>query len=134
MERREFLKLLGLIATAGIFGCGRRVLEVIESPLLTIKLRIEDGNTVKEFAFPIEKGSTVYDVLKKASTTYNFPLASSLHSSYGVFVETIGNRTNDEAANLYWLYWTNGRFALLGSGSKKVADGETILWKYQQPA
>ena len=98
---------------------------------IEVELLIEYG-TKKTYSMEVPAGSTVYDLLKEASSKHNFSLDASNDSSYGAFIEEIGGVRNDPKAGKYWLYYLNGKLANLGASSQKLSAGDKVLWKYEK--
>ena len=98
---------------------------------IEVELLIEYG-TKKTYSIEVPAGSTVYDLLKEASSKHNFSLDASNDSSYGAFIEEIDGVRNDPKAGKYWLYYLNGKLANLGASSQKLSAGDKVLWKYEK--
>ena len=98
---------------------------------IEVELLIEHG-TKKTYSMEVPAGSTVYDLLKEASSKHNFSLDASNDSSYWAFIEEIDGVRNDPQAAKYWLYYLNGKLANLGASSQRLSAGDKVLWKYEK--
>lgn len=110
------------------------VVEVIEEPeptQISVKLTIQGPGISKSGNINVEAGSSVYQVLKKASQQLDFSFKTSHHGSLGIFVEGIAGVTNNPKINTYWLYYVNGQFASRGVSLQTVQEGDTITWSYE---
>lgn len=99
----------------------------------TIKVELVlDHGTIKTYFMEVPKGTSVYDLLKEASTEHNFSLEVSYDPAYGAFIEEIDGIRNNSKEGKYWLYYLNGRLANMGASSQKLSPGDKVLWKYER--
>lgn len=78
----------------------------------------------------VEKGASVYDVLKKAASAKGIPIAKT-GGGKGVYVSAINSiGEGDCGPKSGWLYYVNGQYASKGCGAYEVKDGDKIQWKY----
>lgn len=97
-----------------------------------VELSIDHG-VKKTYFVEVAKGSTVYDLLKEASSQYGFSLDVSYDPAYGAFIEEIDGVRNNPQEGKYWLYYLNDKLANLGASSQKLSLGNKVLWKYEKP-
>ena len=114
---------------------------VKENPIGTITMTIEcrvligeksdyipsDGYILKGEDFKIEEGDTALQVLREASSKYNF----QLEVKNGYYVLGINNLYEKEYGDLSgWMYYINGVSASVGANEYVLKDGDVIEWRY----
>lgn len=79
----------------------------------------------------IAEGGTVLDLLKKITEENNLEFDyKDYGGGLGAFIESINNVKNDSSKNLWWQYWINDKYAILGASNYEMKDGDIIEWKY----
>lgn len=80
----------------------------------------------------VKSGSTVFEVLKKATKENNVQLEYNYTPAYKTYyIEGIGNLYEFDAGDLSgWMYSVNGTFPGVGCSGYKVSDGDAINWYY----
>jgi hypothetical protein len=99
---------------------------------IVVNLRLEFGNgNIRTFNdIKLEKGKTVFDLLKKATQENNMELSFKEYPDLGVFIESIDKVTNDPKNNKWWQYWVNGEYGQAGASNFILKDGDLVKWKY----
>jgi hypothetical protein len=101
-------------------------------PEIVVSLRLEFGNgNIRTFNdIKLEKGKTVFDLLKKVTQENNMELSFKEYPDLGVFIESIDKVTNDPKNNKWWQYWVNGEYGQAGASNFILKDGDLVKWKY----
>ena len=114
---------------------------VKDNPIGTITMTIEcrvligeqskyvpsDGYILKSEEFKIEEGDTALQVLREASSKYDF----QLEVKNGYYVLGINNLYEKEFGDLSgWMYYINGVSASVGANEYVLKDGDVIEWRY----
>lgn len=92
----------------------------------------KNGIILSKTKVQIPKGSTVYDVLKKACMGKSIPLDAEYTPMYKTYyVRGIGHLYEKQAGDMSgWLYYVNGKKPEIGSSSCEVNQGDNIQWRY----
>lgn len=98
---------------------------------VNVALTIDNGARKLEFLIKADKNSSVFHLLKRASSEFGFSFGYSNDSAYGVFVEELDGVRNNPSAGKYWVYYLNGKYASLGASSQKISEGDVISWCYE---
>lgn len=85
----------------------------------------EDGTVVQNAVVKTEGGGTVLDALQSVADRYGLPV--SARGGYVASLAGLPEKLTDEGG---WLYSVNGVYAVVGAGSKPLADGDVIRWRY----
>ena len=101
----------------------------IQEKNVNVKLVVDTGTNKYEFSESVNASSTVFDLLKQASTEKNFSFVYK-DSSLGVFVEEIYGVKNDTASNKYWMYKVNEQLSNVGASNQKIIEGDLVDWYY----
>jgi hypothetical protein len=96
---------------------------------ITIDLTIDYGNNDIQ-TFPQEilfSGQTVLDLLTAMERRHGIVIETRNFPGMGKFVEAIHgvHSTN----NMYWQYWVNNEYGIMGAGQYILKDGDNIHWK-----
>lgn len=85
----------------------------------------------KSYDAKVEKGSTVYDAMKKLSgdSKSGFVFHSKEHSSLGNYVDSINGVLGTPGK--YWLYYVNGKKASTGVSKNKIKSGDVVTWRQE---
>ncbi|TSC56271.1 MAG: Uncharacterized protein Greene071421_274 [Parcubacteria group bacterium Greene0714_21] len=75
-------------------------------------------------------GSTVYDLMDKASKQYGFSFSGESFPGMGFFVEEIKGVRQNPGKGLYWIYYINGEKSQVGVSSYILKPYDVISWKY----
>lgn len=127
-NRRDFLRFaLGLLLGSSLEGCGTKISWQEEKP--QAKVIVDDGVTQREIVVDLSGQMTAFEVLVGTGIL----VGASTHPSFGPFIEGIGKTKQNPIKNLYWLYYINGEFAQVGSGSYQAKPGDSFSWRYQTP-
>lgn len=100
----------------------------IRGVTLNVSMTINYGNgtlkTTKSVYLSI--GANVLDALNAVATV------NISYSTYGVYIYAVNNVLNNKNGNnLYWQYYINGVYAIVGADQYKLNDGDQIKWVYQ---
>ena len=80
----------------------------------------------------VEKGATVYDVLKKVCDENGIHMESQYTAGYGTYyIEGINHLYEFSAGRgSGWKYRVNGSYPSLGCSGYRLSGGEQIVWDY----
>lgn len=98
-----------------------------EEALLNIILSLPDA----QYEVLIPTGSTVYDLIDKASKQYGFSFSGKSFPGIGFFIEEIKGVKQDTRRGLYWIYSINGQVAQVGVSNYILKPQDVITWKYE---
>jgi len=84
-----------------------------------------------EHHFQIPGDSTVYDAMLSLEKNRSFSFAGKEYGNLGFFVESIGDLTNRELKDRYWIYYINGKKAQVGISNYIIQPNDIITWKYE---
>jgi hypothetical protein len=75
---------------------------------------------------------TVYSILMRCSSKYNFTVDYTYWESYdAVIIDSINGDANGEGGN-YWQYYVNGVYSPESCDKKRVSNGDFIEWKFEE--
>lgn len=100
---------------------------------LSIDLKtISGGYILSPSSVKIEKGDTVWDVLKRELDKRDIPYEYNFNEQYdSVYVESINNVGEfDNGPGSGWMYNVNGKYPNYGCSRYTLKGGETIQWRY----
>lgn len=96
-----------------------------------IFLVVNDGTaTPKVFSEGFKAKITAFDLLKMETAKFSIALKTEKYSN-GVFIETIGGKTNGQGGE-YWLYYVNGEFANVSADKKILKPGDKVEFKFEK--
>lgn len=99
----------------------------------TVVLVIEYPDEPMQYDVVVNGETTVEQVLNKAVNEHDLRMSSKdFGGELGIFVESFGDITNDEASGLYWHLYVNGELSPLGASSAKVKAKDIVTWKYEE--
>lgn len=98
---------------------------------INVTLKIETNESTKTYEVELNQEQTVYDLLKKASSEYNFSLRVTDYS-FGVFIEELAGVSNNSKEGKYWLYYLNGKLSSKGASIQELKDNDAVLWRYEK--
>lgn len=109
-------------------------LEIKCSPKTTELSDKKDGVILKETEYKMEKGSSAFDLLKKATTEKDIKMESSYTKAYDTyFIEGIdGVYAGDAGGMSGWLYYINKEFPQYGASEYELKKGDEILFVYSK--
>lgn len=92
----------------------------------------KDGIILSKMKVQMEKGSTVYDVLKKVCVGMSIHLDAEYTPMYKTYyVRGIGHLYEKQGGDMSgWLYYVNGKKPDVGASSCEVCKGDHIQWRY----
>lgn len=93
---------------------------------------IDRGYIIRPTKVQLEKGDTVWDVLKRELDERDISYEYSYSKKYGsVYVESIdGEGEFDHGSNSGWMYEVNGDYPDYGASKYRLEDGDVIKWRY----
>lgn len=93
---------------------------------IEIALSVED----KRYTVPIQKGSTVLDVMSALRSTAQFSFSGREFPSLGFFVEEINGKKNTDG--YYWILYVNGKPSNTGVSQTFLSENDSVEWKYEK--
>ncbi len=99
-----------------------------QTKLIDIILIFKYDNREDNYNLKIEKGKTVFDLLKLSSEKNNFSLEYQNYD-IGVFIKAIKGIKNGKD-NKYWQYTVNSRYADKAADNWPLKDGDVIEWSF----
>ncbi|PIZ95179.1 MAG: hypothetical protein COX81_01385 [Candidatus Magasanikbacteria bacterium CG_4_10_14_0_2_um_filter_37_12] len=87
----------------------------------------------KEYQLQMPEGSSVYDLMTKASLSTDFTFSANNYPGIGFFIKEINGVKNNKQAGLYWIYYLEGKPAKVGVSDYILKPGDKIAWKYEVP-
>jgi Domain of unknown function (DUF4430) len=132
--RARLIALLVIVAAASVAGGGNAAERRAEPKAKTVRLAIDYGDGVQKVfsAVPWKDGQTVLDVLQwadKHPRGIELQLSGSGTSAFVRSIDKLANEGGGASAK-NWLYWQNGKLANTGAGTREVAPGDEVLWKF----
>lgn len=102
-----------------------------EQEYVSLILNFGDSDIKKFNNIVLRDNFTVFDILKEiiAANNINFDY-KDYGGDMGVFVNAIGEKTNNFNSGYYWQYWINGQYSKVGASSYKLKAGDVVEWKY----
>lgn len=102
-----------------------------EQKYVNLMLDFGDGDIKAFNDIAIGDNASVFEILQKAASENSMELNyKDYGGDLGIFIESIGGKTNNFNSGYYWQYWVNGLYAKVGAGSYKLQDGDVVEWKY----
>ena len=105
--------------------------EIMENPGMKPYIP-EDGIILPKTEVTVEKGKSVYDVLKKVTDEKEIPMESQFSSAFGTqYIQGI-NHLYEKTDGGYsgWSYTVNGEMPEYGCSEWTVQENDEILWEY----
>ena len=99
-----------------------------QQALLNITFSIPDA----KYEVLVPQGSTVYDLMDKASKEYGFSFSGKNFPGIGFFIEEIKGVRQDTRKGLYWVYSINGKKAEVGVSNYILKPHDVITWNYEK--
>lgn len=92
----------------------------------------EDGVILKKTEFEMEKGSTVFDLLKKATMANDIQVEYAYTQLYDAYyVEGINHLYEFDGGRLSgWQYYVNGQYPQYGCSQYTLEEKNSVLWVY----
>lgn len=92
----------------------------------------DDGVILAKTSVQFEYGENVFDVLKRATRTYDIQMEFRNDSMYsGAYIEGINYLYEFDGGTLSgWMYKVNGQFPNYGCSKYYVRDNDEIVWMY----
>jgi len=106
-------------------------LEIMQSLTKQALLNITLGFPDAKYEVLIPQGSTVYDLLGKASLQYGFSFSGKSFPGMGFFVEEVNGLRQNPRTGKYWIYYINSRKAEVGISVYQLKTHDVISWKYE---
>ena len=73
---------------------------------------------------------SVYDFMSKLRSEGKIDFTEKNYIGMGKFIETINNVKGD--GNRNWIYYVNGKKAIIGVSNYKINKGDIVSWKYEE--
>jgi hypothetical protein len=86
-------------------------------------------NTSYRLSLP--KDASVYDLLQGARDQKGFLFTSKSYPALGVLIDSINGIKGGDQPGHYWIYYVNGKKAVIGISNYKLNSNDTVEWKYQ---
>lgn len=101
-----------------------------ERPAGKATLIIDFGEEkIERFDRKIEKGMTVFDLLKEEAEKSGLTLKTKTYD-IGIFIEAIGVIENGQDGK-YWLYYINGELPMVSVDKKELKPGDKVEFKFE---
>ena len=94
----------------------------------TNKVVLEIGG--QKYENEIEEETNVYDFMSKLRQEGKISFTEKNYIGMGKFIETINGIKGDGDQN--WIYYVNGKKALVGVSNYKIKSGDIVSWKYEK--
>jgi hypothetical protein len=88
-------------------------------------------NTTLSAQVVVPEDGTVLDALRAAADAYSLTLDIDTSSSYGAFVNGIGDLIGGQDSQ-YWLYYVNGQSGMVAVDKQIVNSGDKIDFKFEK--
>jgi len=93
-----------------------------------VALKVLDKTYTQAFV----KDQTAYEFMKALEESQDFKFDGKDYGpEMGFFVQSINNQANDNAKNLYWVFYLNDKKSDVGISSIKLNPNDVITWKYE---
>ena len=94
----------------------------------------KDGYIIKNAVCPLQKGDTVYDILKRTCKAQDVKLTAK-STQYGIYVSGISHLDEFDVGKELgwtsgWTYYVNGEFAKVACSAYEVQEGDKIVFSY----
>lgn len=97
----------------------------------SVLVDFDDGRITTYADIPMTAGGSVWQLMETLQRTRSLAIESKdFGSELGVLVTGIDGVLNDAAADRFWHYWVNLRFAQVGASAYRVNPGDQVMWKY----
>lgn len=97
----------------------------------TVTLTITSPKKTSELKVPVTKSASVLDALKAAAQQGVEFETKDYGAPLGIFVQSLAGIDNDNARQIYWTLYINGKMSETGASSTIVRAGDHITWKYE---
>jgi len=96
-----------------------------------VSIMIDDGMSISTMSdVPMIATSTVFDVLRIVSEDKSIDLKyKDYGGELGMFIETIDGLPEEGSKDMWWQYWVNNEYGVIGASNMTVSAGDIILWK-----
>ena len=104
---------------------------LLDSEAADVKLMISyDGKNVDTYNVKLTN-PTVYNVMVQAAADYDLTFKADFYNQYqSNYIYSINSV--EEGNNLYWQYYLNGNYGVLGANLQVVKDNDLIEWKLEE--
>lgn len=143
MKNKLLIALVLVVALGGIIALSVQQSDnttnnMLESPqaniaaeTVSVSTVVDNGSTQQTYNSKVTSGLSAIDVLLGVAQTNGFEVKTTQYD-FGILVDSINGIAGDAASNTYWIYYVNDVSATVGASSYVVADGDTILWKFEK--
>lgn len=78
----------------------------------------------------IREGTGVYDLMDKLRSEEKINFKDKTYLGMGKFIEEINGIRGD--GTRYWVYYVNGKKAMVGVSNYKINPGDVVSWRYEK--
>ena len=143
MKNNSKMKLLSLIlvfvltAAAALTGCSGAPAETTTEPPQAAGQATEQGEGSKAFEFTVvdKEGNThLYlihtDAEMVGTALMELELISGEEGPYGLYIKSVLGQVLDyETDGMYWGFYVNGEYAMLGVDQTPITEGDSYMLK-----
>ena len=91
----------------------------------------ETGEVLKATEYEIEKDSSVFDLLTKATAAENIQMECEKDTVFGYYIEGINHLYSGDCGQMSgWLYYVNDEVPMYGVADFKLAEGDVVEFVY----
>lgn len=124
-----------LIIGWAIFGTSKNETgHINDFPEETIVQKIPAHLEVNDVVFDmtIQKGSSAYDLMEKASKEHEFTFQAEEYEGMGYFISSIQGVQSNAKTNEYWSYYVNDKLSDVAISDYILESDDVITWKYEE--
>ncbi len=97
----------------------------------TVRIKIMGDGWTMDYNISASN-DTVYSILMRCSSEYNFTVEFTYWESYdAVVIDSINGDVNGEGGK-YWQYYVNGIYSMESCDKQKVSNGDFIEWNFEE--
>jgi hypothetical protein len=99
-----------------------------------VSMRIVTPTWSLEYTGERTMNVTVVEFLHEAAQALNISIEEVYYSSYHSYFVSGINRVVNGDDGLYWQYYVNGSFPLVGCSQYVLHDGDMVEWRFEKPS
>lgn len=142
-----FILLVGIVVTAILVMRARQldeaarsqtgnnpdVLSIAQEPekiKADLTIKYSDTKVASFSGVALEPGKSVLDLLVTVASRDHLPISYKTSSS-GAFIEGIDDVSGSMETNKWWLYYVNGKAAVVSVDQYTLSDGDKVEFRYE---
>ncbi len=106
-------------------------INVEEPQMIQVQIDVVDLNNNLSYTFDVEKGMTVEQAMQSA-VTEGFQYTTKGFGALGTYVDSINGLSEDISGHMYWIYYVNHAKSVVGISSRRLEDGDVVMWNYEK--